>query len=570
MGSYGKCLLLLFALSGQVQAAGFRAGQLIYQIYPRAFYDGSAQPNGQGNLRGLELKLDYLSSLGVDQILLMPLHESQDQLGYIPRDLFSIAADYGSTADLQALVQAAHKKNMSIIIDSPINHMADDSNWVKQAIRKSCDPWDSGYRADDPNLKYCQYFYQIGNPWNDEPYRQWHKPWDWEHTSPSDVWHRIYGYNPAFHRNAYHYSSFSPNMIDLKYYDPSQKKWNNDLIADIDRYITAWVNIGIDGFRIDAAKHLVEGDGRNDQAAEPHNLQLMAHFRQTLQKLKPEAPLIGEIWDSYPVMYQYLNAGAIDGFFDFGFMGSLRESISSGNAQNFSGNMAYLEQQMDAIRIEQQIVTMGNHDVSRVMTEFKNNDAAVTQAFFALLSSPFPALIYYGDEVGMEGLVKRPTATDPREFLQSTLAFPWHGESPMFGFPGTIPPRAGSPSNARVRNLSGEEGDPTSIYQVVRSLITLRKTLKPEGTASIKVLSQSHPRIFAYAWPKLGGGCYASFMNFDHNREQTMAWPTLPTFCGQANPRVLWQKTARFDAKVLTLPPYGQLLVEWPAVTTTP
>jgi len=479
--SLGSILLSLQAVLADVpqsEASSLQSGQLIYQIYPRAFYDGSQEPDGIGDLKGLQFKLDSIKNLGVDMLLLMPLHEAQDRLGYIPKDLFSIASDYGSKEDLKNLVQAAHQRQIKVIIDSPLNHLADDSFWVRQAIRKSCDPWDPGHQPNDPNLRYCRYFFQVGNPFKEEPYRSWHKPWDWDRTTASDVWHRIYGYNPAYHRDAYLYASFSQNMPDLKYYDPSSKQWNEDLLADIDRYIQTWADIGIDGLRIDAAKHLVEGDGRNDRAVEPRNLQLLARFKQKLQSINPKALFLGEIWDSYPVMGEYLEQGAIDGFFDFGFMGSLRESLKSGFAENFAGNMRYLEAQGDRLHINQHVVTVGNHDVSRIMTELSAQEDQVFQAFFVLLSSPFPALIYYGDEVGMEGLVKRPTQVDPREYLESTFAFPWRGDSPSVGFPGNRIPQAGTPRNANVHNLTSQLENPNSLYFRIQKLLKLRKSLE--------------------------------------------------------------------------------------------
>ncbi len=542
-----------------------QSGQLIYQIYPRAFYDGSDQPDGIGDLKGLQLKLDYLQAFGADTLLLMPLHSSQDPLGYIPRDLFSISADYGSIADLKDLAAAAHQRGIKILIDSPLNHMADDSLWVKQAIRKSCDPWDPGYRADDPNLRYCKYFYQVGNPWSENPYRNWHKPWDWDRTTVSDVWHRVYGYNPSYHRDAYMYASFSPNMPDLKFYDPSSQRWNEELLADMDRYIKTWIDIGIDGLRIDAAKHLVEGNGKNNLAAEPLNLQLLARFKQTLQTLKPNAPLLGEIWDSYPVMAEYLDKGAIDAFFDFGFMGSLRESLKNGYAANFSGNLQYLESQGARVHINQHVVTLGNHDVNRIMTELSGDQLRVVQAFFIMLSSPFPALVYYGDEVGMEGLVKRPTAADPREYLESTLAFPWRGESPMVGFPGTRSPQAGTPRNAATFNLNSQLADQYSLYFKLQNLIKLRKSLQSDGQGQITVLKTDHTRVFGYAWPKRGGGCYAAFVNFDGTNSQTLAWPVRPLACGTEPAIIHWNEGATVNESALRLDAKGQSLVEWPA-----
>lgn len=557
-----SCLCGLILCSSVAQGAAFRAGELVYQIYPRAFYDGSSQADGKGDLKGIEAKLDYLSELGVDQILLMPIHDAQDPIGYIPRDFFSITADYGGPEDLRSLIQAAHQRDIRIILDSPINHVADDSFWVRQAMRKSCDPWDPGYRPNDPNLRYCQYFFQVGNPWSESPYKLWHKPWDWDRTEVKDVWHRIYGFNPAYHRDAYAYSSFSPNMIDLKYYDPQAKRWNEDLITDIKRSMKSWIDLGIDGLRIDAAKHLVEGEGRNDQPAEIHNLQLLARLRDYQQSLKPGSSFIGEIWDSYPVMNQYLQAGAIDSFFDFGFMGSLRESIKAGTAQSFRGNLAYLEAQGASIRIDQQIVTIGNHDVSRVMTEFQGDTAKVEQAFFALLSSPFPALIFYGDEIGMEGLVKRPTASDPREFLETIFAFPWRGNHPTYGFPGQNPPAVGVARNASTYNLEKQRAEADSLFARIQKLIALRKTMTSDGAAQIKVLPTQNDRIFAYSWPRLQGGCYLVFMGFDRQSSQSMPWPKLPEFCTTVEPESLWSKGATFNTTSVKLDPMGQLVLQ--------
>ena len=196
-----------------------------YQIYPKSFYDSNQ--DGFGDLNGIREKLDYLKDLGVNLLWICPFYDSpMDDNGYDVRKFFDVAKEFGTMDDVKHLIKEAHQRGIKIILDYVLNHTSDEHPWFVES-RQSKD-----------------------NPYRD--YYIWHegKMVDGKKVEPTN-WGSFFG--SAWHydelTDSYYMKIFSNKMPDLN--------WKNRAVQDamID-VAKKWLNLGIDGFRIDAVSHL--------------------------------------------------------------------------------------------------------------------------------------------------------------------------------------------------------------------------------------------------------------------------------------------------------------------------
>ncbi|HNZ77601.1 MAG TPA: alpha-glucosidase [Bacilli bacterium] len=230
-----------------------------YQIYIRSFKDSNH--DGIGDIRGIIEKLDYLSYLGINLIWICPFFESpMDDNGYDVSDFYNVSGDYGDMSDIKELIAKAHQKKIKIIIDLILNQTSDEHHWFQES-RKSKD-----------------------NPYRD--YYIWAPPRiiDGKQTEPTN-WASFFGgscWEYDQQTNEYYMKIFSRKMPDLNWKNPKVR----EEIINIAKY---WLDLGIDGFRLDAVAHL----GKSE---------LIDSTYQTSEKYKPE-------WEKYsnlPIVHDYL------------------------------------------------------------------------------------------------------------------------------------------------------------------------------------------------------------------------------------------------------------------------
>ncbi len=197
-----------------------------YQIYIKSFFD--ANNDGIGDLNGITEKLEYLHLLGVNLIWITPFYDSpMDDNGYDVRDYFSIAKEYGSMDDFKKLLKKAHQLGIKVILDFVLNHTSDEHAWFMESRKSVDNPYRDYYIWQKPKM--------IGN--------QMKEPTNWGSFFGGSAWK----FDPI--TNEYYMKIFSDKMPDLN--------WNNpkvlDSMVDVGKW---WLDLGIDGFRIDAVSHL--------------------------------------------------------------------------------------------------------------------------------------------------------------------------------------------------------------------------------------------------------------------------------------------------------------------------
>ena len=231
---------------GEVEPAWWKEA-VFYQIYPRTFYDSNG--DGIGDLQGMIEKLDELKSLGIDALWLSPIYDSpNDDNGYDIRHYMQIHSDYGTMNDFQHLLREVHRRDMKLIMDLVINHTSDEHAWFESAI-------------NDPESSYRDYYYIIpGDP--DTPPNNWQSLFSgsaWRYYEDQGVW--------ALHL-------FSKKQMDLN--------WHSDALReDLKTMINEWLDMGVDGFRLDVINFISKADGLpdgNDDIAQMMGYRGIEHY----------------------------------------------------------------------------------------------------------------------------------------------------------------------------------------------------------------------------------------------------------------------------------------------------
>ncbi|TNF06594.1 MAG: hypothetical protein EP317_06265, partial [Bacillota bacterium] len=382
-----------------------------YQMFVRSFAD--SDDDGIGDLNGITANLDYLEDLGITALWLLPINPSPSYHGYNITDYYDIESDYGTLEDFQNLIDEAAARNIKIVIDLVINHTSDQHPWFISAQQSV-----------------------------NSPYRNYY------------IWNN----NQAF-------ESFVGGMKDLNFNNEEVK----DEVKDI---MDFYLEMGVHGFRIDAAKHLLEGGN-----VSINNSLLLFEFNAHIKENYPHSFIVSEVFDYYYTVLSDYYIGS-DSVFNFYMASNVWDKIGNGNSRYmFSSN---LEKAYDSYRdIRPDFVDspfIGNHDLDRIASTQGFNGASSQEklklAASVLLTLPGSPFIYYGDEIGMKGYRYEGTNIPGYgvvydEYRRQPLLW---GNSDI---QTTWLPSDGS--NANTPNILIQQNDENSLFRHYQTMIGLRK-----------------------------------------------------------------------------------------------
>jgi len=447
---------------------------VIYQIYPRSFYDSNG--DGIGDINGIIEKLDYLSELGVDGVWLSPINKSpMYDFGYDISDYRDIDPVFGTLADYERLLEEAHKRGIKIVMDLVMNYTS------------HLHPWFIESRSS-----------------RDNPKRDWYIWHDGKNGRPPNNWKGIFG-GGAWERDEktgqFYMHSFLKEMPDVNWRNKELKNAMFDMI----RY---WLDKGVDGFRLDVANLYIKDDEfRNNHftigpTPRPYDMQrhvydknrpeihdILREFRKILDSYSDKMS-VGEIFvePADPKISQsYLGDGKneLHLAFDFGLIITKSSTrLLKWGAKRFS----------DVIEKRNSFIpekgwpcnVLSTHDDSRSISRFKGGKDAIKRAkvvstmLLTLRGTPF---IYYGEEIGMrDGKMKRKDIMDPMGKKYWPLYMGRDPErTPMQWAPdenaGFTTGRPWLPVNNdfHLVNVKTESQDPDSLLNLNKRLISLRK-----------------------------------------------------------------------------------------------
>jgi alpha-amylase len=411
-------------------APGWNRHAAFMEIFVRSYKDSDG--DGTGDLKGLTSQLDYLQSLGVTGLWLMPMGPSEDKdHGYAVNDYRAINPQYGTMADFQTLIAEAHKRGIGIILDFVINHSGSGNPIFKDAAASKQSLYRDWFifRDEDPKWK--------GFQWG---------PWRKSETG-------------------YYYGVFDTAMPDWNLKNPKVISY----LSDTMRF---WMNKGVDGFRIDAVTMLTETD-ETHWFNQPENPVIVAKLKAVLEAYDNRY-LICEASEK-PEMY----ARSCQNAFAFGSQTPLVKSVKSGKAE------PDLIKALQAPDRDAMPLVLQSHDAyvgDRLINQFGVNhpENYKLAAALSVLGSRTP-FSYYGEEIGMS---HNGTYDDPG--LRAPMS--WTGDEQTAGFTAGRPYR--NPAiNVASRNVADEAADPNSLLSAYRALYQVRLRHPVIATGAFTLLS---------------------------------------------------------------------------------
>lgn len=408
-------------------ARGWDGNTVCYEVFVRSFQDSDG--DGIGDLRGLIQRLDYLNDgspagghdLGVDCVWLMPTFPTGSYHGYDVTDYRAVNPELGTLKDMREFVAAAHDRGIRVLLDLVVNHTSDRHPWFVDAVATPNSPRRTWYR-----------FRSTPGPDNEYGDNNW---------------------RPSPEGGDYYYGFFSPRMPDLDWDNPEVRAEMVDVAA-------FWLQeVGVDGFRLDAIRHLGEDEsGRSTNVPRVHPL--LAEFGREVRALSPGAFTVGEVFDSTTALRPYY-PDQLDSYFAFQLANGIVDAVRTGSRERLFAVVSELQDSLPGHRWSS---FLRNHDQTRTLTEFGGDRGRARVAATLLLTLPGIPFVYYGEEIGMSG--EKP---DPR--LRTPMQW---GPGPGAGFTEGTPWEPFQSDWMEV-NAAAQEDDSTSLLNHYRRLIHLRR-----------------------------------------------------------------------------------------------
>lgn len=421
-------------------------GRVFYEIFVRAFNDSNQ--DGIGDLKGVTEKLDYLKDLGVRGIWLMPINSSPSYHGYDVSDYYKINSDYGTMDDYKELIKEAHKRDIKVEMDMVINHTSTENQWFKAA-------------STDKKSKYRNYYQWT----SDEKIASQGSPISAQPWTPMGA--------------EYYYSIFWSGMPDLNYD-------NKDVRAEMKKVAKYYLDMGVDGFRLDAAMWIY-----NDNAK---NVAWWKEYKDYIKSINKDAVIVGEVWQSdSSIISQYYKS--LDSCFNFPLADAIVKGIQSGSISSAIDAASYAYDSYKDVNknfIDSPFIT--SHDMNRSMDTFQDLESA-KQAAALLLTLPGTPYVYYGEETGMTGSkpdeqIRQPFIWDNKDTSKNSS---WEA--------------SGNDLNKVAVNV--QEKDKNSLLNFYKSIIKLRNNSNALRLGDFKSLKAENNGVAAYKRTYKGDTVYA-------------------------------------------------------------
>jgi maltose alpha-D-glucosyltransferase / alpha-amylase len=465
---------------------------VFYEVFLRGFYDSNN--DGVGDIRGLHEKLDYLQWLGVDAVWLLPFYPSpMRDGGYDISDFFNVAPDYGTLADLTRLLDDAHRRGIRFVADLVMNHTSDAHPWFIES------------RSSHTNPKADWYV------WNDDDQR-WPEArvvftdversnWTWDDTRQQYYWHRFYSHQP-----------------DLNYENPEVA----DTMIDMVRF---WLEVGFDGFRLDAAPYLFQRDGTAGEHL-PETHEFLKRLRKEIEASYPGRILLAEA-NGWPAdVADYFGDGdECHLAFHFPLMPRIYMAVRKEQRYPVTEILSQTPEIPDGC---QWAIFLRNHDeltleqvteeerdylfgeyakdprmkrhmgIGRRLAPLLDGDRRLAELLYALLlSMPGSPVIYYGDELLMGDniyLGDRDSVRTPMQWSPDRNGGFSKADFAALYLPPVMDPVYG----ADAVNVEAQCRNPGSFLHWLRGMLVQRRSLPVLGIGSLDQVACPDPSVLAY------------------------------------------------------------------------
>lgn len=525
---------------------------VVYQLHVKSFFDSN--DDGVGDLPGLISKLDYIANLGVDTVWLLPFYPSpRRDDGYDIADYRGVHPDYGTVADVRKLIRAAHARGLRVITELVVNHTSDQHPWFQRA------------RTSRPGSA-ARNFYVWSD--NDKAYAGTRvifcdtekSNWTWDPVANAYFWHRFYSHQP-----------------DLNYDNPQ-------VLKEVLAVMRHWLDMGVDGLRLDAVPYLVEREGTNNENL-PETHQVLKRIRAVIDSEYPGRLLLAEAnqWPEDAQEY-FGNGDECHMSFHFPLMPRMYMAIAQEDRFPITD---IIRQTPDIPATCQWAIFLRNHDeltlemvtsrerdylwsvyaadprarinlgIRRRLAPLLERDRRRVELMNSLLlSMPGTPVLYYGDELGMGDNVHLGDRDGVRTPMQ------WSPDR-NGGFSRADPERLPLPVlmgplyGYEAVNVEAQQRDPHSLLNWTRRMLAQRRQTHAFGRGTLRFIQAGNRKILAYLrqWRDTTILCVANLSN----AAQPVELP-LQAFNGRVPVEMLGGTPFPAIGELpylLTLPPYG-------------
>jgi maltose alpha-D-glucosyltransferase/alpha-amylase len=465
---------------------------VFYEVYVRGFYDSNG--DGIGDFRGLTEKLDYLQWLGVDCLWLLPMYASPlRDGGYDISDYYAMLPEYGTLEDFKEFLREAHRRGLRVITDLVVNHTSDQHPWFQEARRSHTSPKRDWYVWSETAERYSE----ARIIFTDTE----HSNWTWDDEAGSFYWHRFFSHQP-----------------DLNYDNPEVEQAMLDVV-------TYWLDLGVDGFRVDAVPYLYEREGTNCENL-PETHAFLKRMRAYVAERYPQALLLAEANQWPEDVVEYFGGGEeFQMNYHFPIMPRLFMALRQEDRRPI---VEILERTPPIPENCQWGMFLRNHDeltlemvtdeerdylyneyakdrrmrlnvgIRRRLAPLMDNSRRRIELLHGLLFSlPGSPFLYYGDEIGMGDniyLGDRDGVRTPMQWSADRNAGFSRADFEQLYFPVISNPVYGFQSV----NVESQRRYDTSLLNWMRQMIHLRKEHHVFGRGTMEFVKPENRKIFAF------------------------------------------------------------------------
>ncbi|WP_327054091.1 alpha-amylase family protein [Halomicrococcus gelatinilyticus] len=529
---------------------------VMYAVDVERFNDSDG--DGIGDFPGLTNRLDYISRLGVDCLWLLPFYPTPNRdNGYDVMDYYEVDDRLGDLGDFAEFLNEAGSRGIRVIVDLVVNHTSDQHPWFQEA-------------REDPDSKYRDYYVWVDDPDEADVEAETVFPgqeesvWSYDEVADAYYFHKFYGFEPGLNIS------------------------NPDVRDEIRSIMGYWLRLGVDGFRFDAAAHMIGPKGlESKRPDDPHGV--LRNFRRFVTKRKGDAVLLGEVDVAPNRLGEYFGDGDGDELtmlFNFLldnylFLGLARENMepivegirllptvpTEGQWVNFLRNLDELdlgrlteserEDVFEAFAPEEEMRIYGRGIRRRLAPMLDGDERRIRMAFSLLFSMPGTPMFVYGDEIGMGEDLSQAGRTAVRTPMQ------WANEENA-GFSDApaddlvLPVvEEGQFGHDRV-NVTDQEFDPDSLFNWMQRLVALRKENPELGWGKFDLLETEEPGVIIHRCRWDGTGVLAIHNLADEETDVTFSLPGDPRLVDVfANRQYDPLDSAESDGYEFTIDPYG-------------
>lgn len=479
-------------MTDETQASWFQKA-VFYEVLVRGFFDSNN--DGTGDIRGITERLDHIQWLGADCLWLLPFYQSPlRDGGYDISDFFAILPEYGDLADVVQLIEECHKRDLRVIADLVMNHTSDQHAWFQESRQDRTNPKADWYVWSDDDTRYpdARIIFVDTERSN----------WSWDPVREQFYWHRFFSHQP-----------------DLNYDNPEVQQ----AMLDVVRF---WLDLGLDGFRLDAVPYLYERDGTNGENL-PETHDFLRRLRKEIDTTHPGTVMLAEAnqWPADVVDY-YGDGDECHMCFHFPLMPRMFMAVRREQRYPITEILAQTPEIPDGCQwgiflrnhdeLTLEMVTDDERDymyneyakdprmkrnigIGRRLAPLVDNNRAVAELLHALLFSlPGSPVLYYGDEIGMGDniyLGDRDGVRTPMQWTPDRNAGFSKADFAQLYLPPLMDPVYGY----QAVNVEAMQRDPGSFLHWMQRVLQVRRQHGDVlGLGSLEILSAENPSVLAF------------------------------------------------------------------------